>query len=294
MADKKQSHGDTDDSAKTEAEQSGVDTVDGPCYYVPKVDQYRYSMDYPCAGVCVIINNINFHPYLNMNTLNGCDYDASHVRETFENMGYKVYMFRDVTTAQMKQALQRASMEDHSNCASFVCVILSHGEKDVVFGTDGRVPLETLTQYFKGHKCRSLLGKPKLFFINACRGNNSDAGVDMVDGGDSVDGVENYITYRIPLEADFLYAYSTSPGFVAWMMPRGSFFIHEVCQMIENHKDLELMQIMTRVNGIVAHRDMFCDEGKRYMESYKQMPSVTSMLTKEFYFPNRFKRFALH
>uniref|UniRef100_A0A3B3ZG88 Caspase-3 n=1 Tax=Periophthalmus magnuspinnatus TaxID=409849 RepID=A0A3B3ZG88_9GOBI len=251
-----------------------------------KVDPYRYRMDFPRAGICVIINNINFHPFLRMNNLNGCDYDAAHVGNTFEKLGYKVYMFRDITTGQMKQALKSASLEDHSNSASFICVILSHGEKDVVYGTDGSVTLDALTKYFKGWACQSLLGKPKLFFINACRGDKSDKGADMVDSADSP------ITYRIPLEADFLYAYSTSPGYLAWMRPTGSFFIKAVCEVIEKHGNLELMQIMTRVNGIVAQCDMPTKEG-RYIEMYKQMPSVTSMLTKEFYFPTWFKRLTL-
>lgn len=63
--------------------------------------------------------------------------------------------------------LSAVSLEDHSNNASFVCVLLSHGEEGVIFGTDGQEKFENLTKHFKGDRCPSLVGKPKLFFIQA-------------------------------------------------------------------------------------------------------------------------------
>lgn len=55
--------------------------------------------------------------------------------------------------------------EDHSSSASFVCVLLSHGEEGIIFGTDGPEKFDSFTKYFKGDNCKSLVGKPKLFFI---------------------------------------------------------------------------------------------------------------------------------
>lgn len=60
------------------------------------------------------------------------------------------------------------SKEDHSCCASFVCVLLSHGDEGVFFGTDGSIELKRLTSLFRGDHCKSLVGKPKLFFIQVC------------------------------------------------------------------------------------------------------------------------------
>lgn len=61
-----------------------------------------------------------------------------------------------------------ASNDDHKNCASFICVLLSHGDEGIFFGTDGSVELKYLTSLFRGNRCRSLVGKPKLFFIQVC------------------------------------------------------------------------------------------------------------------------------
>ena len=57
------------------------------------------------------------------------------------------------------------SQEDHSGSASFVCVLLSHGDEGIFYGTDSFIKLETLTGMFRGDRCRTLVAKPKLFFI---------------------------------------------------------------------------------------------------------------------------------
>ena len=49
--------------------------------------------------------------------------------------------------------------------ASFVCVLLSHGVENMLYGTDGAVELNELTGLFRGDRCATLVGKPKLFFI---------------------------------------------------------------------------------------------------------------------------------
>jgi hypothetical protein len=58
-----------------------------------------------------------------------------------------------------------ASEEDHSNSACFACVLLSHGEEDLIYGKDGVTPIKDLTAHFRGDRCKTLLEKPKLFFI---------------------------------------------------------------------------------------------------------------------------------
>lgn len=242
-------------------------------------DMYRYRMDFPCMGLCLLINNKNFQPSTGMNTRKGTDVDAAAVAKTFIKLGYKMKVFTDLKVAAMKDTLRKVAQEDHSDHASFVCVILSHGDEGIIFGTDGFEKLDVLTRYFKGDKCKTLVGKPKLFFIQACRGSDFDGGIetDAVEVEPSAD--------RIPVEADFLYAYSTAPGYYSWRNTfSGSWFIQSLCEMLENHRDLELMQVMTRVNRKVAYHF----ESSSNLPGYsgkKQIPCIVSMLTKEFYFP---------
>uniref|UniRef100_A0A3Q3WVX8 Caspase-3 n=1 Tax=Mola mola TaxID=94237 RepID=A0A3Q3WVX8_MOLML len=231
------------------------------------LDPHRYKMDYPCLGTCVIINNKNFHQSTQMNTRSGTDVDAALAYKTFSDLGYKITYEID--------------HHDHSSSASFVCVLLSHGDEGVIYGTDGPEKFENLTRYFKGDCCRSLVGKPKLFFIQACRGSDLDDGALI-----ETDSVDDQTTDRIPVEADFLYAYSTAPGYYSWRnTSNGSWFLQSLCEMLQRYRGkLELMQIMTRVNCKVAlHFES--SSNLPGFSGKKQIPCITSMLTKDFYFP---------
>jgi len=53
----------------------------------------------------------------------------------------------------------------------FILCILSHGEKGVIYGADGKsVQVEELEKLFDGWQCNQLAGRPKLFLIQACQG----------------------------------------------------------------------------------------------------------------------------
>ncbi|XP_076025873.1 caspase-3-like [Genypterus blacodes] len=244
-------------------------------------DPFRYKMDYPNLGTCVIINNKNFDRSTGMNTRAGTDVDAGAAMKTFSSLGYKVKVANDQTVAQMKELLHTVSREDHSNSASFVCVMLSHGDEGIMYGTDGFEKLETLTGYFKGNRCPSLVGKPKLFFMQACRGTDLDDGCTL-----AMDAVEQQSSERIPVEADFLYAYSTAPGYYSWRnTANGSWFMQALCEMLELHKgDLEIMQILTRVNRMVA-MGFESSSALPGFSAKKQIPCIVSLLTKDVYFP---------
>ncbi|KAM9357156.1 caspase-3b isoform 1-T1 [Symphorus nematophorus] len=245
-------------------------------------DPYRYKMDYPSLGTCLIINNKNFHPSTSMSARNGTDVDAATAVKLFTALGYQIKFFNDQTVGQMKQLMLSVSQEDHSKSASFACVMLSHGDEGMIYGTDGAEKFENLTKYFKGDRCKSLVGKPKLFFIQACRGSALDDGIET----DS-QVVEEPTAERIPVEADFLYAYSTAPGYYSWRnTANGSWFMQSLCEMLQRYRgELELMQIMTRVNRKVALHFESASNLPGF-SGKKQIPCIVSMLTKDFYFPS--------
>ncbi|KAL2077670.1 hypothetical protein ACEWY4_027174 [Coilia grayii] len=273
------------DSVDAKPSQKGPDGLSGPTEMSqvdskPPADAYQYNMNYPCIGQCVIINNKNFDKRTGMNIRNGTDVDAGNVFKVFSKLGYKAKVHNDLTVKDIKTLLYNVSKEDHSKSASFVCVLLSHGDEGVLYGTDGAVDLSQLTGLFRGDRCKSLVGKPKLFFIQACRGTDLDSGIEH----DSV--AEASSTERIPVEADFLYAYSTAPGYYSWRnTANGSWFIQSLCDRLHQFgRHLEIMQIMTRVNHKVALEFESSSNLPGY-NAKKQIPCIVSMLTKELYFP---------
>lgn len=105
------------------------------------------------------------------------------------------------------------SRMDHKDNDCLLIAILSHGELGFLHSKDTHYKLESITSYFSADRCPSLAGKPKLFFIQACQGDNLDGGAVMRREATETDsnGYQS-MSYTIPVHADFLIAYSTIPG----------------------------------------------------------------------------------
>ncbi|XP_028831614.1 caspase-3-like [Denticeps clupeoides] len=166
------------------------------------------------------------------------------------------------------------SQEDHTEMSCFACVLLSHGGPGTVMGADGvSVTVRSLTSTVTTDLCPSLQGKPKLFFVQACRGTMLDSGVEH-DCGESE---QDFVGAADIPEEDFLCCYSTSPGYSSWRNPTyGSIFVRELCDVLTRHRRLEITRLLTRVNHQVG-TFFQSHTGKR------QMPCIISKLTKELY-----------
>ncbi|XP_026349955.1 caspase-7 [Ursus americanus] len=248
-----------------------------------QVPIYQYNMNFEKVGKCIIINNKNFDKKTGMGVRNGTDKDAEALFKCFRNLGFDVVVHNDCSCAKMQDLLKQASEEDHRNSACFACILLSHGEENLIYGTDGVTAIKDLTAHFRGDRCRSLLEKPKLFFIQACRGTELDDGVQADSG--PINDTDASPRYKIPVEADFLFAYSTVPGYYSWRSPgSGSWFVQALCSILNEHgKSLEILHILTRVNNRVARHFESQSDDPHFHEK-KQIPCVVSMLTKELYF----------
>ena len=67
-----------------------------------------------------------------------------------------------------------ASEASHVDSDCFVCVFLSHGENDHVYAYDGKIYIQDVISLFKGNKCKSLVGKPKIFILQVRRKRRRD------------------------------------------------------------------------------------------------------------------------
>ncbi|XP_048094113.1 caspase-3-like isoform X2 [Alosa alosa] len=212
----------------------------------------------------------------------GTEVDGNTLRMTFRMLGFSVRMEKDLCAADMRRVLQEESVEDHSKMSCFVCVLLSHGDQGLLMGADGAyISIQSLASTLTSHHCHSLQGKPKLFFIQACRGQLMDSGVET----DSVEleEEEEFAGVSEALEEDFLCCHSTSPGYFSWRHQlHGSVFISCLCDMLTRHRRLELTKILTRVSCHVA-TSFHSQTGEKESHGKKQMPCIISRLTREFY-----------
>ncbi|XP_024876615.1 caspase-6-like [Temnothorax curvispinosus] len=76
----------------------------------------------------------------------------------------------------MRPACARFASSNNNDC---LCVItLTHGvQNDLIYAKDVIYKSDRLWKSFASDKCITLVGKPKLFSIQACRGDESDNGV---------------------------------------------------------------------------------------------------------------------
>jgi hypothetical protein len=90
---------------------------------------------------------------------------------------------------------------------------------------------------------------------------------------------------QIPIEADFLYAYSTVPGYFSWRnSDNGSWFIQSLVEVFNKYaKTTDVLTMMTRVNALVATYQSRTP-GRSFSHNKMQIPSIVSMLRKDFYF----------
>ncbi|KAJ8318172.1 hypothetical protein KUTeg_003263 [Tegillarca granosa] len=227
----------------------------------------EYNFNYRKRGLFLIINNKNFHPSTGQDTRDGTNVDAERLEERFQDLGFEVRRYNDVASSRMTKLLYEVAGYDHSDSDCFGCAILSHGIEGRIYATDGMLPLEILTLPFKGDRCPTLVGKPKLFFLQ-----------ELDQGG--VPGIR-----KIPVEADFLFAYSTVPGYYSWRNNQdGSWFIQALCIVLENYgPKMELIHMLTQVNRIVAYEFESCSD-EEFTERSKQMPCIVSLLTRYVYF----------
>ncbi|XP_012594481.2 CASP8 and FADD-like apoptosis regulator isoform X1 [Microcebus murinus] len=141
-------HGIQREPVKISIQESGA-------FFPQRIPEERYRMQSKPLGVCLIIDCIGN--------------DAEVLRDTFTSLGYEVQHFPYLRVADIIRILhQVALMPQHQDYDSFVCVLVSRGSSHTMFGVDqthSGFSLHHIRRMFMGDACPSLVGKPKLFFI---------------------------------------------------------------------------------------------------------------------------------
>lgn len=136
-----------------------------------------YKMSANPRGLCLIINNVDFDNDL-LTLRKGSDRDANRFKTIFRDLGFKVTLKRNQTSDKMKDVLRQTAALCKSKHDAVVIILLSHGCESGIYGTDVvEVDLQQIVSYFDNKQCRQLIGKPKIFIVQACRGRLTDYGV---------------------------------------------------------------------------------------------------------------------
>ncbi|NXR33640.1 CASPA protein, partial [Zosterops hypoxanthus] len=242
-----------------------------------------YKMDGPHRGFCLIINNVNF----NSSQRKGSWKDAEQLERVFTWLGLDVRTYTDLTSGAIINLMQTwQHVQDHKDRNCFICCILSHGESGAIYGTDDKlVSIRVLTTHFTAKQCPQLAAKPKLFFIQACQGNNIQCPVFVDTDGSTPDSapVQERVSLleSIPEEADFLLGMATVDGCVSFRhIEEGTWYIQALCSKLQLlvPRGEDILSILTQVNEDVAKR--VNPSGTK-----KQMPQPAYTLRRKFIFP---------
>ena len=188
--------------------------------------------------------------------LPGTHEDSKDYFETFERyLKYKVILGHNLSGIEIYSAVdnlisgaRHCPFGREDACVAFI--FCGHGEEGVIVGQDGATV--DLREIFKRFTSSSgnlhLIPLVKLFFIDACRGENEDRGVWIARGG------EVRLESLVPSEGNMLITYSTLPHFQAYELankPRGLFsgFLNQ-----ELRNDENLDQTWDNIIVIVTNR----------------------------------------
>ncbi|XP_070768233.1 caspase-2 isoform X4 [Enoplosus armatus] len=290
---------------------SPINTPVLPCtpdFYLSHCQQ-SYRMNSSPRGFALVISNVTFDPCAapDLDPRKGGEVDDEVLRKVFTELDYLVTVNRDLTAQSMRTCIEKFSRRpEHRTMDSCVVCLLSHGVEGAIYGTDGQLlQLDWVFEAFDNAHCPLLQNKPKLFFIQACRGEEMDCGVEQIDGpartcspsceqrdagregqGDANSrqrGDMGQPRIKLPQRSDMICGFASLKGTAAMRnTKRGSWFIQELNTSLRLHaRDTHLADIMVQVNGRIKEREGYAPGTAHHR--CKEMSEFTSSLCKDLY-----------
>lgn len=207
------------------------------------------------CGVAVILNQVKFRK---LREREGSVFDRDKLITVWKKFGFEIIPHENKKAHEIRTIFENLADRKYEGPSVFVACLLSHGNKgDVIFGSDDvAVPVNSLLDMM-ANNCQSLYGMPKLFFIQACKGEDAQQPL-VTDSPDSTTfSLDEYAIDAkryIPHMCDTFVAYATIEGYASLRSKRtGSIFIQELTKCLEKfgEKD-DISFIMKRVTNSIA------------------------------------------
>ncbi|KAM6449737.1 caspase-14 [Liasis olivaceus] len=169
------------------------------------------------------------------------------------------------------------STEEISCC---LITLMSHGKQGIILDPDGKeIILDEIFSLFNNKKCPKLQGKPKIFIIQACQGNDRDYGIVEAD-----DKIEKFQQQRkLPTTSDYFIVYSSQKGFVSLRKnDTGSVMITAMDEVFSAHwQNWHVGDLFTKVNSMMVKQEFLLRNDK---DTVKACLVTESTLTKAVFF----------
>ncbi|XP_028393449.1 uncharacterized protein LOC114517824 [Dendronephthya gigantea] len=274
--------------------------------------QKNYKMNSQPKGVAIIINIRSFskdiYPYRR-----GSEKDVVKLKALFENIGFDTVCNPiDYTAEEAKKFLKECAKErKYESCDCIVVAVMTHGnDVGLIFHDGEEVPVPEIVDCVQMSSLYD--GKPKLFFLQCCRGQKKARGrttfsnvpvktstdrdlthsTELHAGVTATDSVPAYseksetdasptphvmFEADIPNGADVLLSYSTMPGYASFRnVSKGSWYVQVLVETFSQHAfEEDVLSLLTLVNYEVA---------RAYTSAkWRQVPCPQSTLTRKLY-----------
>ncbi|XP_047217619.1 caspase-2 isoform X6 [Girardinichthys multiradiatus] len=275
--------------------------------------QQSYKMNSSPRGFALVISNVTFDSRAapDLDQRKGGEVDDEVLRKVFTELDYHVSVHRDLAAQDMRTCIENfCRRPEHRTVDSCVVCLLSHGVDGAIYGTDGQlIQLDWVFEAFDNAHCPLLQNKPKMFFIQACRGDEMDCGVEQLDGpvrtsspsceqrdagregeGDADPRQRRDMgrpRIKLPQRSDMICGFASLKGqriCTAAMRntKRGSWFIQDLNTTLRLHaRDTHLSDILVQVNARIKEREGYAPGTAHHR--CKEMSEFTSSLCKDLY-----------
>ena len=240
------------------------------CQAYPEGLEMLYTLDQNVRGLGLIFVNERIK---GQDDRMGAAQDEQNFTHLFEGMRIVSKVCRDKSFEEIRHEILEITQTDFSEYGMLAVAISTHGaEGDKLYGSDGTTYslYHDVVSTFKPNSCPGLTGKPKVFFIQSCRG------IKVGSCPIQADGMERPC---VTLESDFLLAHSTVWGYKSFRHTEtGSWFVTTLREIFEKYKDNHhIYDILTFVNQIVIRKSL---EESGDSDKFVQTCQVESTLTK--------------
>ncbi|XP_070808364.1 caspase-3-like [Pituophis catenifer annectens] len=232
----------------------------------------------PKRNRAVIIVNHQFLQAKGLRPRVGARREADKLFRALSKCNYDVKLFLDLTAKEIEEVYEKESQAEHGKC--FVSILSSHGEEGSIMDCQGQaLNLTCIYKILSPERCPHLAGKPKIFFIQACRGNRFDDGIYLEK--DSSAPEEDCFSHYLSIPENTAVMFSCSPGYVSFSNRWESMFLKALLEVLEGEeRKLKVTKLMTWINWKVA---FFCEAKGTEYKGKKEMPCFVTNMVEEVY-----------
>jgi hypothetical protein len=235
----------------------------------------KYNMDHAKRGIALVINIRKYYAPNEHKERVWSVKDVENLKKTLNYLEFQVVLCHNLTKSELEQVMKEQAKLNYEKYDCFLCVVMSHGNDEKIMTSDNqRISFEEIMAPIK--ECPTLIGKPKLFFFQACRGKNemvnrqdSDESSDEAETDDAPNNSTTASSHSsnqnndkkrtfIKFEADLLVFYSTKKHYAAFAnnTNKGTIFIESVCEVFnlaykDIPKNLSLFDMIIKINAKV-------------------------------------------